>query len=79
MEDNVETQDANPVSQPKEFLTLDDLQCEGKAVLVRIDINSAITSAGKIQDSERFEAHAETIRELAKRKANRFKTVSLPR
>ncbi len=54
----------------KEFKTLDDLQCEGKTVLVRIDINSPINSqTGKIEDNERFAAHSETIKELAKKKA----------
>ncbi len=54
----------------KEFKTIDDLQCEGKTILVRIDVNSPINAqTGKIEDNERFLAHAETIKELAKKKA----------
>lgn len=54
----------------KEFKTLDDLQCENKTVLVRVDINAPFNpQAGKIDDSERFAAHAETIKELASKKA----------
>ena len=54
----------------KEFKTLDDLECGGKTILVRIDVNAPFNpQTGKIDDSERFEAHAETIRELARKKA----------
>lgn len=54
----------------KEFKTLDDLQCEGKTVLVRIDINSVwIPETNKIEDNDRFKAHAETIKELSNKKA----------
>jgi len=54
----------------KEFKTLDDLQCDGKTVLVRIDVNAAFNpQTMKIEDGERFAAHAETIKELAKKNA----------
>jgi len=54
----------------KEFKTIDDLQCEGKTVLVRVDINSVwIPETNKIEDNDRFKAHAETIKELANKKA----------
>ncbi|MBI5035962.1 phosphoglycerate kinase [Candidatus Micrarchaeota archaeon] len=52
----------------KDFLTLDDFEPAGKKVLARVDINASIED-GKIQDSERMEAHAATIRELADKKA----------
>jgi phosphoglycerate kinase len=53
-------------SPQKEFKTLDDLQCEGKTILVRIDVNAAFNpQTKKIEDGERFTAHAETLRELA--------------
>src|SRR3989344_1318755 len=58
------------MEEAKEFKTIDDLQCEGKTVLVRIDINSPINAqTGKIEDNERFLAHSETLKELAKKKA----------
>ena len=54
----------------KEFKTLDDLQCDGKTILIRVDINAAFNPQTKeIEDGERFEAHCETISELAKKKA----------
>ncbi|MBI4361488.1 phosphoglycerate kinase [Candidatus Micrarchaeota archaeon] len=52
----------------KEFLTMDDFQPEGKTVLLRVDINSAIEN-GKIQDSQRMAAHAQTIAELSGKNA----------
>jgi len=48
--------------------TLDDLQCEGKTVLVRVDINAPV-SDGVAEASPRFREAAETIRELANKKA----------
>jgi len=54
----------------KEFLTLDDFDFAGKTVLVRVDLNSPYdTGSGKIQESERLAAHAQTIRELSKKGA----------
>ena len=51
-----------------EFKTLDDFDPKGKTVLLRIDVNATMIN-GKAQDSERFSAHAETVRELAKKGA----------
>ena len=51
-----------------DFLTMDDFDPAGKTVLVRVDINAAIEK-GRIQDSERLEAHGQTIRELSEKGA----------
>ncbi len=52
------------------FLTLDDFQLKGKTVLVRIDGNSSIDEkTGKIAASDRLEAHARTLKELAEKGA----------
>ena len=51
------------------FLTMDDFDFSGKKVLLRIDINSPVIN-GVVQDSPRIKAHAETIKELAKKKAS---------
>lgn len=54
----------------KFYKTLDDVDVAGKTVIVRVDINSPIDpETGKIQDNERIQAHAETIRELSDRGA----------
>lgn len=47
---------------------MDDFEPEGKTVLIRVDINSAIEN-GKIQASERISAHAQTIAELSGKNA----------
>lgn len=48
------------------FLTLDDVDVAGKTVLLRVDINVPYDpEAGRISDSERLRAHADTVRELA--------------
>lgn len=47
-----------------DFLTMDDFDPQGKTVLIRVDINAAIEN-NRVQDSERLEAHGETIKELA--------------
>jgi len=51
-----------------DFRTLDDFDAKGKTVLLRIDVNATIIG-GKVQDSERFTAHSQTVRELAKKGA----------
>ncbi len=51
-----------------DFLSMDDFEPKGKTVLVRVDINAAIEN-GKIQDSARIKAHAETIKELSEKGA----------
>jgi len=43
--------------------TLDDVECDGKSVLVRIDINAPIINS-TILDTTRFESHIPTLREL---------------
>lgn len=52
----------------KHFLTMDDFEPEGKTVLLRVDINSAIEN-NKIQSSQRITAHAQTIAELSVKNA----------
>ena len=48
------------------FKTLDDVDVRGKAVIVRVDLNSPVDpETKKIQDNERLRAHAETLRELS--------------
>jgi len=49
---------------------MDDLEVEGKTVLVRVDINSPVDpQSGAILDDTRMRLHAETIRELSDRGA----------
>ncbi|MEM2123111.1 MAG: phosphoglycerate kinase [Candidatus Bathyarchaeia archaeon] len=53
-----------------EFLTLDDFNVAGKTVLLRVDINVPYDpGTGRISDSERLRAHAETVKELADKRA----------
>lgn len=48
------------------FKTLDDVDVAGKTILVRVDLNSPVDpETGKIQDNERIQAHAKTLRELS--------------
>jgi len=50
----------------KFYKTLDDVDVSGKMVIVRVDINSPIDpETGRIQDNERIQAHAKTLRELS--------------
>jgi len=52
------------------ILTLDDIEVEGRKVLLRVDINSPIDpSTQNILDDTRFRAHAPTIQELAEKGA----------
>ena len=47
-------------------LTLDDVDVKGKAVLIRVDVNSPFDEkTGKISDNDRIRAHSETIKELS--------------
>ena len=48
--------------------TLDSYNFRGKKVLVRIDLNSDIVN-GRLIENQRFKAHAETIKELKRKKA----------
>lgn len=50
------------------FATIDDLEVEGKRVLVRADLNVPMRD-GKVTDATRIERSAETIRELGERGA----------
>lgn len=43
--------------------TLDDVDCEGKSILVRLDLNSPIVNS-TILDTNRFESHLPTLEEL---------------
>lgn len=55
---------------PLPFKTLDDFDVSGKTVIVRIDINSPYDEkTGRIEESERIKEHAQTVRELAKKRA----------
>jgi len=48
------------------FKTLDDVDVRDKTVIARVDLNSPIDpQTWRIQDNERIQAHAETIRELS--------------
>lgn len=51
-----------------DWLTLDDLKLQGKTALLRVDINSPIQH-GKVASTDRIQAGAESVRELAKRGA----------
>ncbi|MCE4627909.1 MAG: phosphoglycerate kinase, partial [Desulfurococcales archaeon] len=44
--------------------TLDEIDVNGKVVLLRIDVNSPIGLNGEILDDTRFRAHVPTIKEL---------------
>src|SRR3954452_13878795 len=46
------------------FRTLDDLEVEGRRVLVRVDLNVPMKN-GKVADSARIDRQAPTIRELS--------------
>ncbi len=54
--------------EKKSFKTLDDLNCNGKRVLLRGDLNVPVRD-GKISDTTRLERLAPTIRELANKGA----------
>ena len=51
-----------------DWLTVEDLKVQGKTVLLRLDINSPI-QGGKVAGTERLEASAEAVRDLAQRGA----------
>lgn len=48
----------------KKFYSMDDFDFKGKKVIVRIDLNSPVINGG-IEENERFEVHARTVRELS--------------
>ncbi|OIO24929.1 phosphoglycerate kinase [Candidatus Micrarchaeota archaeon CG1_02_51_15] len=45
---------------------MDELDCKGKVVLLRLDLNSSVED-GRVCDSPRFIAHAKTVRELVEK------------
>ncbi|MBI1272962.1 MAG: phosphoglycerate kinase [Alphaproteobacteria bacterium] len=49
----------------RDFLTLDDIDCHGKTVLLRADLNVPVDEAGTVTDATRLERLAPTIRDLA--------------
>jgi phosphoglycerate kinase len=48
-----------------DFFTMDDFDFAGKTVIVRVDINCPVDDKGKISESERLAAHAQTLKELS--------------
>ncbi len=57
-------------NQMKDIFTLNDVEVEGKTVLVRIDINTPIDpETGKLLDDRRVRSHKDTITELVEKKA----------
>jgi phosphoglycerate kinase len=51
------------------ILTLDDLQVQGKTVLLRVDINSPVDRSKKIKDQTRIRRTLKTVEELNAKKA----------
>lgn len=56
------------MSEPKPYLTVDDLKLKDKTVLLRVDINAPIVD-GKIEGKDRIEAAAATVDQLASKGA----------
>ena len=52
----------------KDFSTLDYVNVKGKRVILRVDLNSSLFK-GKVKESKRFSAHAQTIKELKQKGA----------
>lgn len=48
----------------RDYLTIDDVDTEGKTVLCRLDLNSPMDPTGIILDDSRFRSHITTLREL---------------
>ena len=48
----------------RDYLTLDDVDTEGKTVLCRLDLNSPMDPTGIILDDSRFRSHITTLRGL---------------
>ncbi len=48
---------------------MDDIDVEGKKILLRVDFNSPIGPKGELLDDKRIRAHVETIKELVERGA----------
>lgn len=52
----------------RDYLTLDDIDTEGKTVLSRLDLNSPMDPNGIILDDSRFKSHLKTLKELKEAK-----------
>ncbi|MCX9013217.1 MAG: phosphoglycerate kinase [Candidatus Methanoperedens sp.] len=48
----------------RDYLTLDDINLDGKTVLCRLDLNSPMDPKGTILDDKRFRSHIATLKEL---------------
>jgi 3-phosphoglycerate kinase len=51
-----------------DFLTIEDLEPEGKTILVRADLNTPVDSKGKLIERMRIEESAVSLRDLSKSK-----------
>ncbi len=51
-----------------DFLTIEDLEPQGKTILVRADLNTPVDSKGKLIERMRIEESAVTLRDLSKSK-----------
>lgn len=51
-----------------DFLTIEDLEPEGKTILVRADLNTPVDSKGRLIERMRIEESAVTLRDLSKSK-----------
>lgn len=57
-----------PLTEEKAYLTVDDLTCQGKTVLLRVDINAPIVD-GKVAGKDRIFAAAATVDQIASKGA----------
>lgn len=48
----------------RDYLTIDDIDLQGKTVLCRLDLNSPMDPHGSILDDKRFKSHIITLKEL---------------
>jgi phosphoglycerate kinase len=54
----------NPLYMKRDYLTVDDINLQGKTVLCRLDLNSPMDPNGTILDDSRFRSHLMTLKEL---------------
>ena len=52
----------------RDYLTIDDINIQGKTVLCRLDLNSPMDPKGIILDDSRFRSHLTTLKELEESK-----------
>jgi phosphoglycerate kinase len=52
----------------RDYLTIDDINLQGKTVLCRLDLNSPMDPKGVILDDSRFKSHLITLKELEEAK-----------